>query len=188
VLDAHGVARAAVVGLSMGGGIASAFAVDRPDRVSRLALIDSALGGHRWSPEVSAVLEDPPRTARERGLEVGKEQWLSGALFAPAMTQPSLATRIREMVGDWVGWRWLNADPQVGLDPPAAVRLGELRMPVLCIVGELDLGDFLEIAERIEREAPDARRIVIPGVGHMSNMEAPAAVNQALLAFLSAGA
>jgi pimeloyl-ACP methyl ester carboxylesterase len=186
VLDAHGLPRAAVVGLSMGGGIASAFAVDQPERVSRLVLIDSTLGGHKWSPEVFEVLEGPPRTAREQGLAAGKEQWLTGALFALAREQPNVIARIREMVDDWSGWRWVNADPQVGLDPPAAARLGELAMPVLVLVGERDLADFQEIAERIARGAPNAQRVVIPNVGHMSNMEAPAAVNQALLAFLSA--
>jgi len=58
-------------------------------------------------------------------------------------------------------------------------------MPVRVLVGDEDRPDFVLIAEQIDREIPDARKIVLAGVGHMANMEAPAAVTEVLLAFLA---
>jgi 3-oxoadipate enol-lactonase len=43
----------------------------------------------------------------------------------------------------------------------------------LVLVGERDLADFRAIADLLARDIPRARKIVLPGVGHMSNMEGP---------------
>ena len=59
-------------------------------------------------------------------------------------------------------------------------------MPTLITVGELDLPDFHLIAERLERELPDARRVTIPGAGHAPSLEAPEAFEQLLEGFLEA--
>jgi pimeloyl-ACP methyl ester carboxylesterase len=58
-------------------------------------------------------------------------------------------------------------------------------MPVLGLVGALDLPDFLVIAAQIGRTVPQARTLVVPDAGHMANMEAPEVVNRALLTFLA---
>jgi pimeloyl-ACP methyl ester carboxylesterase len=71
-----------------------------------------------------------------------------------------------------------------GLDPPAAERLNEVRVPTLVVVGERDLPDFLGIADRLAAEIPSARKIVMNGVGHMSNMEDASAFNSIVLEFL----
>jgi pimeloyl-ACP methyl ester carboxylesterase len=58
-------------------------------------------------------------------------------------------------------------------------------MPVLAIVGEQDIPDFLQITELVCQQLPQARKLVVPGVGHMANMEAPEQVTEAMLAFLT---
>ena len=65
-----------------------------------------------------------------------------------------------------------------------AGRLAELTMPLLVMVGEHDLPDFVRMAEVISGQVPHAQHYVEPGAGHMANMEAPAEVTQAILAFL----
>ncbi|HEY8293439.1 MAG TPA: alpha/beta hydrolase, partial [Thermomicrobiales bacterium] len=69
--------------------------------------------------------------------------------------------------------------------PPAAERLREVTAPTLVVLGERDLPDFHAIADRIARDVPDARKIILPGVGHMANMEAPERFNGAVLDFLA---
>jgi pimeloyl-ACP methyl ester carboxylesterase len=59
-------------------------------------------------------------------------------------------------------------------------------VPTLVTVGELDLPDFQAVARVIEREVPGAERAVIPGAGHVPNLETPAAFHRALDAFLAA--
>jgi pimeloyl-ACP methyl ester carboxylesterase len=70
------------------------------------------------------------------------------------------------------------------LEPPAVGRLGELRAPVLLIEGELDCEDIHRIGRLIEHRVGGARRVVIPGVAHMPNLERPDEVNRLLLDFL----
>ena len=106
-------------------------------------------------------------------------------LFAPAQRQPAVAARLARIVDEYSGWHFVNANPEQALEPPAAQRLPELRMPVLAIVGEYDIPDFLQITELVRQQAPAARKTVVPGVGHMANMEALEQVNDAVLQFLT---
>ena len=63
-------------------------------------------------------------------------------------------------------------------------RLGEIRAPTLVLVSERDIPDCLKIAEYLSRHIPGAKKVVLPGVGHMSNMEDPDRFNETLLDFL----
>jgi len=87
------------------------------------------------------------------------------------------------MVNDFSGWRWLDMDALEPLRPPAWSRLKEFTMPILLIVGERDYADYHGIGQSLAAEA-NARYVVVPGVGHMSNMEAPETVNRLLIEFL----
>jgi pimeloyl-ACP methyl ester carboxylesterase len=93
--------------------------------------------------------------------------------------------RLQRMVADYSGWHFTHADPQRMLNPPAIHQLGRVRVPTLAIVGDRDLADFRRMAETVERQVANARRLGIAGSGHLSNMEAPEVVNQALRSFLS---
>ncbi|MHA2067281.1 MAG: alpha/beta fold hydrolase [Candidatus Thorarchaeota archaeon] len=52
-------------------------------------------------------------------------------------------------------------------------------------MGERDLPDFLTIADVLQERIPNARKVVMPGVGHMSNMEDPERFNEIALGFLA---
>ena len=184
LLDHLGISAAAVIGLSMGGGIAADFALAHPDLTRALVLIDAALGGHAWSDEWQERWKPVSAGARQGGIAVGKERWLAHGLFAPANEQPAVGARLAAIVADYSGWHWVNRNPIRSLEPPAIDRLGEIAAPTLAIVGERDLADFHAIAANLREQAPQAQIVVVPGVGHMANMEAPEEVNRHLLAFL----
>jgi 3-oxoadipate enol-lactonase len=185
LLDQLGVQQAYLVGLSKGGAVALDFALTYPLRTRALVLIDTVLGGFQWSPEGAARDGLVWQRAREAGIPAAKESWLTHPLFAPAQRQPAVKARLACIVAEYSGWHFVNADPEQALEPPAAQRLPELRMPVLAIVGEYDIPDFLQIAELVHQQVPAARKTVVPGVGHMANMEAPEQVNDAVLQFLT---
>lgn len=184
LLDHLNVQQASLVGLSKGGGVALDFALSYPQRTQALALIDSILGGFSWSPEGSGRDSLVWQEARRGGVAAAKVSWLAHPLFAPALQQPATAARLRQIIADYSGWHFVNANPEQGVAPPAGQRLAELEMPVLAIVGELDLPDFLQITELISRQAPRVSKVVLPDVGHMANMEAPDVVTEALRGFL----
>lgn len=185
LLEHLGVAEACVLGLSMGGGIAIDFALACPEMTRALIPVDSGLEGYPLPPDVAASLESIAVAARESGVEAARRLWLDHPVFEPAFERPDVASRLVRMVSDYSGWHWLNDDPVRVLDPPAAQQLGRIGVPTLVIVGERDLPGCHAIADTVGQKVPNARKVVLPGVGHMASMEDPDAFNEVVLSFLS---
>jgi pimeloyl-ACP methyl ester carboxylesterase len=96
-----------------------------------------------------------------------------------------LVEHLTQILSDYSGWHWTHDDLGLLPDPVAAQHLEEITVPALALVGELDLPDFHEITNILQKRIPGARKVVLPGAGHMSNMENPAAFNRAVLGFLA---
>ena len=185
LLDHLGIDRAAVIGLSLGGWVAHEFALTYPDSVSALVLVDSALRGYEFGPECAAILETMHRLGREGRVEDAKAGWLAASLFACSSRPPTVTPRLAAMVETYSGWHLEHDDPHPPLERPARERLHEIAAPTLVIVGEEDLPDFHAIADVLTARIPRARKLVLPGAGHMANMDAPDAFNAAVLDFLA---
>jgi pimeloyl-ACP methyl ester carboxylesterase len=147
--------------------------------------VDSVLGGRRSSPEWDEAVTPVWRAGRAGDLATAKSLWLDMELFTPAHRDPVVGARLERMVTDYSGWHWLHHDSAQGMEPPAVEQLGHIAAPTLAVVGDQDLPDFLAVADQLAREIPGAREVVLPGVGHMANMEAPDAFNDAVLRFLA---
>ena len=176
--------RAHVFGQSRGGAVAIDFALAHPEATGALVLVDPVLGGHSWSQEAARTDGAIWETAAKSGVEAGKAKWLAHPLFPPAREKPEVAARLEQMVSDYSGWHLINTDPGRYADPPAAQRLHEIGAPTLVVVGERDLPNFLVIADTLQ-QVPNARKVVLPGVGHMCNMEDPTKFNEVVLDFLA---
>jgi pimeloyl-ACP methyl ester carboxylesterase len=185
LLDHLGVARAAILGLSMGGGIAVDFALAYPESTRALIAVDANLGGYEWTPEFDNSLGSVWDTGRNRGVEAARAQWMAHPLFAPALEQPPVAVLLTQMISSYSGWHWVNSDPGRGLTPPAFERLEEIAAPTLVVVGEREVPDFRALADTLASRIPGARQSVLPGAGHMANMENPDAFNRVVLEFLA---
>jgi pimeloyl-ACP methyl ester carboxylesterase len=179
------IAQAAVVGLSMGGGIAIDFALTYPEATRALIPVDSTLGGYRWSPAWEASYA--PIVARGQAGDIAgaRQLWLAHPFFEPAMANAGVAARLTQIVAAYSGWHWGHPDPGRGARPPAAERLGQVRAPTLLLLGERDLPDLHGTAEALHRGIPNARKVILPGVGHLPNMEAPRQFNEIVLSFLA---
>lgn len=179
-----GLDSAHLVGLSMGGRNAINFALDYPDATDTLLLADAGVEGFprtEASPTVATMSH-----AKRYGLDSAKAFWLRHALFAPAHENQSVASQLRQMVEDYSGWHWLNATSLDASGLPAVKRLHMIEVPTLVIVGERDLPDYHDMAETMATQIPDAKKIVIPKVGHLSNMEASESFNELVLEFFAA--
>ena len=176
--------RAHVFGQSRGGAVAIDFALAHPEATGALVLVDPVLAGHSWSQEAARTDGAVWETAAESGVEADKARWLAHPLFAPAQEKPEVAARLGRIVSDYSGWHLINTDPVRYPDPPAAQRLHEISAPTLIVVGERDLPDFHVIADTLQ-QIPNARKVVLPGVGHMCNMENPSRFNEIVLDFLA---
>jgi 3-oxoadipate enol-lactonase len=184
LLDFLDARPAHVVGLSMGGRAALQIALEHPDAVRSLTLIDPALDGFSWSEGWTRQMKAIQATARNGDLEAARQLWLAHELFAPARRSPQLAAELTTMVEGYSAWHWCNPDPLRRASSPAIRELARVSHRTLVLVGELDLADFQAIARRLAADIPHATLHTIAGAGHMANMEAPDAVNDLLLAHL----
>ena len=123
--------------------------------------------------------------AKREGLASAKTFWLQHAILAPAHAQPAVAHRLAQMVDAYAGWHWLNEDSLDTPGLPAIQRLHTIDAPTLVIVGERDLPDYHQMSDTMAAQIPDAKKVVIPQVGHMANMEDPARFNEIVLEFLA---
>ncbi len=188
LLDYLGATRAHILGASMGGGIAIDFAIAYPKMTSSLIPADSALWGFKWSDEWKKRWKETYNVLgsfyREGRLQDAMAFWMNDPMIKPAMRKPGFAFRLVQIAAGYSGWHYLNEDPVLDLDPLAAERLKEIKLPTLVIVGGLDLPDFHAIADKLQKDISNARKVVIPGVGHCSSLEDPDRFNDAVLSFI----
>lgn len=184
LLDHLRISHAHILGHSMGSGIALDFVLAHPEFADSLISVGTVVHGLAWLPEFRAFFRSLFETAQASGVEAAKQRWLHGPVFERAMQDPDVAPRLARIVGDYSGWRWVNDNPKLPLEPPACDRLEDVHVPTLIVVGEYEIPNVLRMADQLQTRAPDVRRVTIAGAGHMPNMEAPAEFNHAVLDFL----
>ncbi len=195
IFDHLQLERAVLVGNSLGGKVALEFALTRPERVTALVLVGSALGGHESSPELARFDEQEEAFLEEGRLEEAVELNLRLWVDGPRRPAGAVDAQVRERVAEMqrrasaVLLAAYEQSPPPGpsewLDPPAATRLGEVRAPTLVVVGEEDVDDMLVVADRLAAEIPGARKVVLPGAAHLPAFERPEEFNPIVLEFLA---
>lgn len=109
---------------------------------------------------------------------------ISGGTWAPSTDTAWLRTISIENSGMW-GALIRHGDLEQAAEPRAADRLETLQAPVLLLVGGNDTPFIHQVAAAITARVPHVKRVDIPSVGHMLNLEATERFNSELLAFLA---
>jgi len=188
LLDALGIARAHVCGLSMGGLATLHFGVCYPDRA--LSLVVAGAGYGSDDPEGNRKdVEQVARRFETEGMEKTGEFYARG---------PS---RVQLLEKDPVGWQEFHDRLCAGSAKGHALtmrgvqmrrptiysleeRLTKLEVPTLIVTGDED-EPCLEPALFMKRKIPMAALVVLPKSGHAVNLEEPEAFNRAVLDFLT---
>ena len=191
LLDQLEIERAFLLGCSMGGSTATDFVLTYPGRAAGLILVGAALGGFESTQEE----EEPPEWAEivqafrdgdyERVSEFEVRTWVDGPSRQPDQVDAAIRDKVRAM--NVIALR--NEASGIGenqpLDPPAAQRLSELKLPVLVMVGDLDQPEMLEIAGVLAAQIDGAQKVVMSGTAHVPNMEQPETFNRLVLDWLN---
>lgn len=191
LLDHLGMDRAALVGVSMGGGLVVDAALEFPDRVAAIVPICPSLSGFNGSMSAAeTALEtqiEHALTARDFAAlpELETQLWGDGPGQPVGRMAPGPRALMLEMIAD--NYR-LHPDEitTVSLKPPAAGRLGEIRCPTLVVLGEFDTEWSASAGQAIAAGVPGAQHAVMPGVAHLPPLEQPEAFAGLVLPFLAA--
>ncbi|MFB6439802.1 alpha/beta fold hydrolase [Streptomyces sp. NPDC056411] len=192
LLDALDVPRAVLVGLSHGARVALDTAIAHPERVTALALSSPGISGRPFTDpfvlehirEQVAAIGAPD--AAERYVEHFLRMWVDGPHREPSAVHPGFRERMRASATANVEVHADGVGAGMPLEVGAADRLTEIRVPTVVLDGDLDSRDISANAHAIALAVPGARRVRIPGAGHMVNLENTALYDQELHAFLSA--
>jgi 3-oxoadipate enol-lactonase len=178
-----GVRRPALVGHSMGGMVAQTMLRRRPDAYAAAVLAcTSPAFGHADGDFQRKFVAD-----RLGPLDAGKTMAELAPKMVARMMGPKPDPAGRALALDVMGA--VPADTYraavrciVAFDERA--NLAWIAIPVLCLAGEVDPNAPPQVVERMAGKIPRARYVCLPGLGHLPNLEAPAAFDAAVLGFL----
>ena len=168
ILDAVGAKTAVIGGLSLGGYMSLAFHLAHPERTQALLIIDTGPGYKKDEPRAGWNATSIKRAERleAEGLPKG-----GGAetRTAPHRNAEGLAKAARGMLTQ--------------VDARVIESLPNINVPSLVVVGADD-APFIAASDYMAAKIPGAKKVVIPNAGHASNIDQPAAFNDAVLGFL----
>lgn len=183
LLDAQGVERAVLCGLSMGGYVAMAFAEQWPERVSGLILCNTRATADTF--EGKAAREQTALDAMGKGAAVIARAMVPKVLSERTRRHhPEVAGRMEALMARQRPEAIAAAARGMALRPDRTAALRRLDLPALIITGSDDALMPLPTSEAMHEALKGSRMVVIDGAAHLTNVEAPQLFNEAVLHFL----
>lgn len=191
VLTQLEVEQAHFIGCSLSGEAVLDFALEYPEKVLSLVIVNSAPSGFKTQgdppPYMMEMIEALQQGEVERASELQIRIWIDGMYREANEVDSDIRERASEM--NLIAVRnntWFIADMQSApLDPPAITRLDEVECPVLAIIGGLDHPEIHRAIDMIVAGIDKAQKAVITESAHLPNMEKPTEFNELVLNFLN---
>ena len=204
LLDSLHIDKVSMVGHSIGGMLATRFALMFPDRVERLVLVDP-IGLEDWKrmvpyKTIDELYADELKATPDKVRNYMKENYFGGTW------KPAYEGLVEIQAGwirgpDWHRMAWLSAlTTDMAFTQPVLYEFGDLKMPVLLIIGQKDrtalgkawapagvknrMGNYPELGRRTRAAIPNCRLVEIEGVGHLPQVQRFDAYWQAVGGFL----
>jgi pimeloyl-ACP methyl ester carboxylesterase len=176
--------RFSIIGHSMGGRVSLEVFRLAPKRVARIGLLDT--GVHPAPPQELPKRQAMLDISAGQGMTALADAWLP-PMVRPGLldTDPALRAQLYAMVERMTPAIHRQQITALVNRPDAASLLSQIACPALVCVGELDLWSPPDQHVPIAQAIADATMVVFAGAGHMAPMEAPEAVNAALLAWMA---
>jgi pimeloyl-ACP methyl ester carboxylesterase len=174
--------RVALVGHSIGGQIATDFALAYPNRVSKLVLIAPGLTGSQPSPDVEQWFKQIRAAAPD--IEKMTQLSLEHPVHSVVMSSPQRELMITMMKHFFVrSLEWKTFEMRWA-KPPTIERLDQIQTKTLFIIGTQDMPDNLHTAELFQ-QVPNIRFAWIDGADHTPTLTHPEEVSHLIIEFLN---
>jgi pimeloyl-ACP methyl ester carboxylesterase len=186
LLDHLGLDSVILIGVSSAGGFALEFAIQYPDRVSRVVAAAPFVPGFEFSEVMMTRLNDFNRAAQQ-GRDVFLDKMFADPHFIPAPLDRTVRNLARKIMTDQFDkGDEFDETLTIPLQPPLIEQLAAIRVPVLMLAGELDHPEVLRRNKFLTAEIRSAEESMIPDAGHNGQLENPDAFRNAMKSFLLA--
>jgi pimeloyl-ACP methyl ester carboxylesterase len=175
--------RFALAGLSMGGFIAFAMFRQAPERIARLALLDTN------------ARSDAPERAAERKTFIAMAQagkfmevcdiLMPRYLHPSRLAEPEITQTVRDMATDTGADAFVRQQRAIMGRPDSRPLLANIRCPTLVLAGDSDVATPPELAKEIAGGIQGSTLVIVPKCGHLSTLDRPDEVNAALAQWLN---
>lgn len=180
LLKSLSIGLAHIVGISLGGAVAFQLAIDHPELVKTLTIVNSA-----------PTLGEPAQAQQEVERRVGIVQQMGMRAMGQALSPNLFPKPEHAALRDTFVERWAGNDPRAYVDATRSMlgwnvisRLGSIQCPTLVIAADQDYSP-VAVKQAYVKLMPNARLVVIPDSHHATPIEKPAEFNQALAQFLA---
>ena len=170
--------RFALAGLSMGGIVAMEIVRQAPDRVTRLALLDT--NPKAETPEASAKREPQKQAARDGRLRAVMVDEMKPNYLVDGPNKPAILQLCMDMANDFGPDVLIAQSDALASRPDQQDTLRSVTVPTLVLCGRDDIPCPLDRHELMYDLVPNARLEIIDGAGHLPTLEQPERTNKAL--------
>jgi pimeloyl-ACP methyl ester carboxylesterase len=182
-LQALGVERVIVVGIGLGGQIALRLVDELGARL--IGMLLAGTDARSETEEIAGRCHELAAEVEANGVEAAAAEFLPKLLGVTTQrTRPALLDEVHAMIRENTPAGIGSALRAMAARPDATRLLSRIRCPVVCLAGEEDAFTPRELAQATAERLFGGRTEVIPAAGHLINLEAPEAFNDALQALL----
>lgn len=186
LLDHLAIKQTYIFAASFGGKLALDFVTAHPERCIRLALEAPAIDEWSFSEELQQY-------------DAKEEHLLAAGLFEQAAElnyhtwilrdrQPeAIAFQLKKQLIEMQMTAFTQPEPLILVEElaaaPVSTMLDQLQFPVLIMIGSHDLNDFQDISAFLHQKITHSKKVIIPGVAHLANLEAPEFITSLVVSF-----
>ncbi len=165
--------RAVIVGNSSGGGLALDFALAHPEMVTALFLIGPVVHGMASSDYFNERGSENSAPMAHGDVRATAENWSKDRFLIAGEDQPARMKLYDALVNNPQNLK-ITGELEIRPSPPSVIRLSEIKVPTLVLVGDADIGDVFAYSGAIEAALPLASFEIWKNTGHLIQIQRPA--------------